>query len=534
MPDNQNEITQAMDILLQELYHENEPGAAVLVAKDGKVIFRKGYGMANVELQVPNEPHMVFRLGSITKQFTAVCILMLYEQGKLGLQDDITKYLPDYPTHGHTITIEHLLTHTSGIKSYTGMQDWTPVKRKDFTVEEMINFFKYQPMEFAPGEQWNYNNSGYFLLGAIIEKVSGISYADFVQKNIFDPLGMNNSYYDMPNLIIPNRAAGYTPTAEGFENTDYLSMTQPYAAGSLASTVDDMLLWDEALYTEKLLKQETLELAWTPCKLNGGERMNYGYGWAIADFMGTHVIAHSGGINGFTTDGIRFPDEHAYAIILTNTNKVIPDLLAYKLAALAADKPYQEPEAVRVAPEILQRYAAVYSIPVFHLEVPVEYQDGKLIAQIPMAPNSELKAISETDFFITDSAYRLSFLLNEGNQVTGCVLTGIYGGDLKGVKTDKPLPSQRETITLDPALLQSYAGDYQISPGVVVKVLLENDSLMAIAPGQPKMQLHAESEEVFFMKEAPVTVTFIKDATGQTKEIQIDLGGQEMAAQKIN
>ena len=157
MPDfDLNEMTQAMDALMSALYKDGEPGATVIVAKNGKPLFRKGYGMANVELGVKNEPQMVFRLGSITKQFTAVAILMLYEQGSLDLEDEVTQYLPDYPTHGHSITINHLLYHTSGIKSYTGMEQWKSIERKDLTVEEMVDFFKHQPMEFAPGEKWNY------------------------------------------------------------------------------------------------------------------------------------------------------------------------------------------------------------------------------------------------------------------------------------------------------------------------------------------------------------------------------------------
>lgn len=534
MPENLDEITQAMDALLKEIFKEDEPGATVLVAKDGKVIFRKGYGMANLELGVRNEPHMVFRLGSITKQFTAVAILMLYEQGKLDLQDEITKFLPDYPTHAHRITIEHLLQHTSGIKSYTGMQNWASVMRKDFTVDEMIDFFSCQPMEFAPGEKWNYNNSGYFLLGAIIEKVSGQTYAEFLQRHIFEPLGMKHSHYDLPNPILPGRAAGYKPTPDGFQNADYLSMTQPYAAGSLASSVDDMLLWDEALYTEKLLKQETLEKAWTSGRLNNGEEFGYGYGWAVADFQGTRVITHAGGINGFLTDGMRLPDDHVYAILLTNAGKPFPDLLAYKLAALAAGRPYQDPEPVEVAPEVLQRYPAVYKISAMNYEFPVEYQEGRLTAQIPMTPNTELNPLSETKFFISDSAYRLTFQLGEQGEVTGVTVSGIYGRKMQAVKTDKPLPSQRETAALDRATLESCTGEYQVAPGVMVSIQLDDDGrLMAIAPGQPMLELHAESETVFFMKEAPVTVTFDKDASGKVTGITIDQAGQKMSAQKM-
>ncbi|MGH9971179.1 MAG: serine hydrolase domain-containing protein, partial [Pyrinomonadaceae bacterium] len=199
------ELTTAINEALEKTFKPDEPGAAVIAVKDGKVIFRKGYGLANVELGVPVEPDMVFRLGSVTKQFTAVAILMLAEQNKLSLDDDITKFLPDYATKGHKITIEQLLTHTSGIKNYTSLPEWLSGWRKDMTVKEIIDLFKDQPMDFAPGERWSYSNSGYILLGAIIEKVSGQTYQEFIEKNIFTPLGMKHSYYDNTARLIPRR-----------------------------------------------------------------------------------------------------------------------------------------------------------------------------------------------------------------------------------------------------------------------------------------------------------------------------------------
>ena len=251
----------AIDQLLSGTFKPGEPGAAVIVTRKGQTLFRKGYGMADLELQVPIEPDMVFRLGSVTKQFTAVAILMLEEQGKLSVSDPITKFLPDYPTQGHTITVEHLLTHTSGIRSYTEMPEWLPQWRKDFTLNELIDFFKNQPMDFAPDEKWLYDNSGYILLGAIIEKASGQSYEDFIRTKIFEPLGMKHSCYDHTERIIPKRVKGYERTSSGFQNAPYLSMTQPYAAGSLASSVDDLALWNSALWSNKLLKPESLAKA---------------------------------------------------------------------------------------------------------------------------------------------------------------------------------------------------------------------------------------------------------------------------------
>ena len=500
-----DELTKTIDSILSELYKPDEPGAAVIITKNGESIFRKGYGLANLELGIPIEPHMVFRLGSITKQFTAVSILMLYEQGKLDLEDEITKYLPDYPTHGHKITIEHLLHHTSGIKSYTNTDECMENITVDLTVEKMIDTFKYQPMEFAPGEKYNYNNSGYFLLGAIIEKISGMTYIEFLQKHIYEPLGMKNSYYEMPNLIIPGRAAGYMKVDEGFENCVYLSMTQPYAAGSLASSVDDMAIWDEALYTEKLVKQETLKKAWTSAKLNNGEEIGYGYAWAVANFQDTNLVMHGGDIPGFSTEGFRFPDDHIYVAILTNREVPIPDVLPYKLGSLVAGRSYVEPQAIELDPAIYEKFTAVYKVELENFEVSIELEDGKLVAQMPMVADGTLYPLSETKYFFKDSVYRINFEFDEDGNVSGARLKGFYGPGMHARRTDKPLPSQKETIELDSVQV----------------------------PGQPKLQLHAESKTKFFIKEAPIVITFEKDTSGQVSGAVINQAGRDMPAKKI-
>jgi len=261
--------------LLEANFDKDGPGASILVAKKGAIVYQSSIGKANLELDVPMEAHHVYRIGSITKQFTAVSILMLLEQGKLDLQDDLTKYIPDYPTKEHTITIEHLLTHTSGIKSMTGMPDFFKDSRHDMTTIEMMNYFKNEPMDFAPGEEFRYNNSGYYLLGVIIEKISGMTYAEFIQQNIFEPLGMTASYYGGAEPLIPNRAAGYQKQGDTYSNAPYISMTLPYAAGSLLSTVSDLYKWNRALLTDQLLKQTTLAKAYVPYTLNNGEKTDF-------------------------------------------------------------------------------------------------------------------------------------------------------------------------------------------------------------------------------------------------------------------
>jgi CubicO group peptidase (beta-lactamase class C family) len=427
------DLTAAINALLAETFKPNEPGAAVIVVKDGQTVFRKGYGMANLELGVPVEPDMIFRIGSVTKQFTAVAVLMLAEQGKLSLTDEITKFLPDYPTQGHKITVEHLLTHTSGVKSYTELPEFGQQMRKDLSLKELIDTFKDKPMDFAPGEGWHYSNSGFVLLGAVIEKASGQTYADFVEKNIFAPLGMTHSFYDKTQRVIPRRVAGYGKTNDGYANAAYLSMNLPHAAGSLISSVDDLALWDAALYTEKLVKQESLRRAWTPFKLNNGKSTGYGYGWGISMLEGQRMIAHNGGINGFSCDTLRLPESHVYVAILTNRNTGTANLTK-KLALLAIGKEWREPVAIKLPAATLDKYAGVYRLNEKQEAVMTRENDALFLA-LPQMGKVEIQPLSETEFFVKRSPdVRLSFQRQENGAFTGFVLRPGFGPDDEATK----------------------------------------------------------------------------------------------------
>ena len=252
------DLTKQFDEIVSQHYISNTPGATILVAKNGKTIYRKAIGKSSLELDVDMIPENVFMLASITKQFTAVSILMLEEQGKLSLDDPITKFIPDYPTLGKTITVHHLLNHTSGIKSYTGIGNLVEVARNDMTLDELIDYFKNEPMDFDPGEEFRYNNSGYVLLGKIIEVISKDTYENFIEKNIFEHLGMENSSYGNNRELVKNRVEGYEQNENGYVNASYLSMTLPYAAGSLISTIDDMQKWQNALANNTFIKATTL------------------------------------------------------------------------------------------------------------------------------------------------------------------------------------------------------------------------------------------------------------------------------------
>ena len=349
----------AFDKILTELFTNDGPGGTALVIKNGKTIYKKAFGKANLELDVPMQPENIFRIGSITKQFTACAILKLMEEGKLDLQDDITKYLSDYPTHGHTITIEHLLTHTSGIKSYTDLEKWTPeMHKKDFTPKEMVDWFKNEPMDFAPGTKFRYNNSAYFLLGYIIEKVAGKTYAEYIDTTFFQPLGMKNSSYGSTKRIVKNRAAGYHK-GDTYDNADFLSMTQPYAAGSLLSNVEDLSIWYHAVNSGKVISKNSLAKAHTNFKLNNGDPTIYGYGWFLGNVQGSPMYDHGGGIHGYLTASIFLPEEKVFVAVFSNCTCNAPGDAALKVAATAIGKPY-EWKKINLTDKALASYEGVY------------------------------------------------------------------------------------------------------------------------------------------------------------------------------
>jgi len=528
------DLASAIDAMLVGTYKPDQPGAAVIVVKDGKTVLRKGYGMADLELGVKIEPDMVFRIGSITKQFTGVSILMLIEQGKLAFTDEITKFWPDYPTHGYKITVEHLLTHTSGIKSYTSLPEWLAMWRKDMSVDEIINLFKDKPMDFAPGEKWAYNNSGYILLGAIVEKVSGESYEQFVQRHIFDVLGMKHSSYGSAARIIPRRIPGYSRGKTGLENSAYLSMTQPYAAGSLLSSVDDLALWDAALSTDKLVKQPTLQRAFTPYKLNSGKSTGYGYGWAIVDYEGHQMIEHGGGINGFTTYLLRVPQDRVMVAVLTNKDygRPTPDDVAFKIASMAIGKPYREPVSVAVSEKVLDALVGVYEDEDGDQRV-ITRQGSQLYSQRSGGGKQAMFAASESEFFFKESLTRIKVRKNPEGRVIELTLNNRYGPMEVERKTDKPIPGPRKEVKVDAAVLDQLTGDYEIAPGMAITISREGERLFAAMPGQPKLPIVPESETTFFVKSVDAAIEFEKDASGKVTGALFKQGSQTLSAKKV-
>jgi CubicO group peptidase (beta-lactamase class C family) len=436
------ELARYADQLFTRAFPAGEPGAAVLVAKDGQVLLRKAYGLANLELGVPMQPDMVFEIASVTKQFTAAAILLLQERGKLSVNDEITKYLPEYPTHGQTITIDHLLTHRSGIPDLPSLPEWWPRRREDMNVQQVIGLFKDKPLAFSPGEKLSYSNSGYILLGAIIEKASGKSYEDFIEQEIFAPLGMKRSRYGHRNEVVPGRVAGYDKDENGTKVAEYLSLTQAYAAGGLLSTVDDLALWAEALSSEKLLTRKSLEQMTTPVRMASGEARKGGYGLEISDEDGTRIVEHGGGIPGFTSRFLSIPGQRLTVIVLSNTygEGASVDVLAYRVTMKALGKPVEERKAITLDPSTLDDYTGVYR---FNERVSrTVFREGNtMFAQRTDGGKHEIMAASRDDFFyrLSESDSRIHFRRNAEGKITGMDFLYRFGpADETGAKIGSP------------------------------------------------------------------------------------------------
>ena len=323
---------------------------SVLVAEKGQVIYKKGFGLADMEWNIPNQPDTKHRLGSITKQFTGMLIMQLVEQGKLKLDVPISTYLPDYPKkNGDVITIHHLLTHSSGIPNMTSFPGFLKnISRNAYTPVQLVNMSSDSTLQFKPGERFAYSNSGYLLLGYIIEKVTGKSYEQVLQENIFTPLNMNNTGYDHHGTLLKSRANGYEKNGRRYVNANFIDMSVPYAAGALYSTVEDLYLWDQALYGDRLLRKENMELLFTKHIPSGGGY--YGYGWGIGEIpLGNtaeriQTIGHGGGINGFNTQITRIPSDKSFIVLLNNTGGAPLGEMSNAIAAILYDKSYDLPK----------------------------------------------------------------------------------------------------------------------------------------------------------------------------------------------
>jgi CubicO group peptidase (beta-lactamase class C family) len=541
---------------LISLYHKYKQfNGSALVAEDGKVIYKKGFGLANMEWNIPNEPDTKFRLGSITKQFTAALVLQLVQQGKIKLDGKVSDYLADYRKDtGGRMTIHHLLSHTSGVPNYTAQPGFfANVSRNPFKVDDFVKQYASGDLEFEPGSKFNYSNSGYFLLGDIIEKVTGKTYEQVLKENILDPLGMKNTGYDHYGTVLSKRAAGYIRTQNRYENAAYLDMTVPYAAGSLYSTVEDLFLWDQALYGEKILSAASKELMFKP------NLENYGYGFGIRkaslgpNKIAVPVIEHNGGINGFSTTILRLVGDKRLIVLLDNTSQgryldgmalaitnilynqpyevpkqsIADTLLPTALKDVAAAlKQYRELKATRnseydfreaelntLGYQLLQMKKVAEAIEIFKLNVEAYPQAANTYDSLGEA----YLAHGDKELAITN--YKKSLELNPQKAGATRVLASLTG-------TQQP-------TNPDSKLYQSYVGEYELAPNFIISITVEDGKLMGAPTVQSKAELYPTSATEFFLKVVDAQVTFVKTEQGEVTQLILHQNGRNMPAKKI-
>ncbi|QBY04460.1 serine hydrolase [Thalassotalea sp. HSM 43] len=522
-----------IDKSLLELYADDRPGASIIIKQGDQVLLEKGYGLANMEWGIANNKDTVFRIGSISKQFTAVAILMLMEQEKLKLGDRIDLYVSDLVEDTAAVTIEQLLNHTSGIPSYTGMPNWLTQMKQDKSPTEMLAYFKDAPLEFTPGSQFKYNNSGYFLLGMIIEKVSGQSYEAFIEENIFTPLGMKESYYGHPKEVVVNRATGYEFHGK-WQNSDYISMTQPYAAGSLLSSVGDLALWIDAVNSYKFISKQTTQKAHTKTVLSNGEEVDYGYGWSLSSVRGSESIAHGGGINGFITYSQYIPSQDLYVAVLSNhMHTPNPTMVAKVIAADMLGKSYPKfsDKHVDFDKKALTPFVGQYRIDDNNTRKLFLQGDG-VFTQRTGGSVMQVRQVDQATFVYPDSLSYFTIEQNEQGDVTGMLMR--QGGDDEQFASylGSELPEPKKAVEIDTAVYDSLVGRYKLADNFILEISRDGDKLFAQATGQQKLQIHPLSPTSYFYKEVDAQIEFVEQDGKQS--LILTQGGRDMKADKLD
>ncbi|GAB1308094.1 hypothetical protein KH5_07770 [Urechidicola sp. KH5] len=544
--------------LLQQYTEYKQFNGSALIAKKGKVIYKGGFGYANMEWDVQNASDTKHRLGSITKQFTGMLIMQLVEQGKLDVQKPISTYLPDYPKKsGDIITTHHLLTHTSGIPNYTSFPDFFSTKSRDpKTPDEFIEIFKDLPLEFEPGEKFNYSNSAYFLLGVIIEKVSGKSYESNLHELILEPLKMHDTGYDHHNTILKNRATGYDQNGNNFRNSNYLDMSLPYAAGSMYASAEDLYKWDRALYGNELLSKENMETYFAPY-IKAFGNLDYAYGFAVGEMkigdsdISTEVTTHGGGINGFNTIILRDIREEHLIVLLNNTGGKPLNEISQKIMAILYKQPYELPKkdyTMAIAEkytdqnksfsvsdlqslantnsyqlsedtingfgyELLNANQIANAITIFEFNTqkyPESFNTFDSLGEAYMMNGENEKAILN---------YEKSVKMNPDNK-NGVDMLKKLGADISQFEKEIIIPEN---------VLESYVGKYELMPNFILTITKKESQLFIQATGQGISEIYASSETKFYSKIVNAQITFNINQEGIVESLTLHQGGNHNA-----
>lgn len=517
---------QLVDSIMKANYNEHEPGAVILIAKNGQPLYRKAYGLSNLELNIANKPDNVFQIASISKQFTAVCALQLAQQGKLNLTADIRKYIPDYNSHGRSITLEHLLYQTSGIPSFTELKQYEPNRTIHQSKKELLNSFMNDSLLFEPGTDWSYSNSNYALIALIIENVSGLPLGEYYKQHIFGPLQMLHTCLENNDTIIPGKVSGYTnANYEGYKPAAFEDCSWNIGSSGICTNVDDLLKWDNALYTEKILKQWWLSIAWKAFILVDGRTTNYGFGWGVSSYKGMQILEHGGAAFGFLSTALRIPSKQLYIVILSNNEASNPYTIGENLAIHFSGQVVETPTIFHPDKERLNAYVGVYAIHRIGARVATNFTNEKLFRTITLkndtlysqtkgAPKQALICIGEDLFMFEGRGERLLFDRNEKGDIKflETYFEPIAHGPTElEIKTTLPLPKEKIAVPIKAGILELYKGKYDIGQGYYMRIKADGNKIYIVGTGNDNEELFAENETTFFLKSRDAEITFTKE-----------------------
>jgi CubicO group peptidase (beta-lactamase class C family) len=522
-----------IDAALSEAPKLDAGGLSLLVARNGTILYQKGWGVANRDAKAAFTPDTVSRIGSVTKQFTAAAILLLQERGKLAVTDPVSKFFPDFP-RGDVITLHHLLTHTSGIHNYTDKPDFYDTVTLPATTGEMIDRFRNDPPDFAPGAKFSYSNSGYFLLGAIIEKVSGTSYANFLREEFFTPLGMVHSGVHT-GAPIDNEAKGYAWANGAVSPALNWSMSRAGGAGALYSTVGDLFRWNEALFHGKVLSKESLDAAWKPAatETDRAPETGYGYGFGIVRTRGLLEITHTGGLHGFLSVLFRFPEKGLTIAVLGNLSDPPPQLSPAAIGSRIAELYLwremlrrDQPKVAHADPKELAAAVGRYDYGAASMEVTSD--GGCLFAQLTGQPKYEIFPKGDSTWFWKVVDARVRFV----HDAAGRVVEAEHHQNGQTIHA-KRLPDVA-AIALDDAALDAYTGRYDYGGGAVLTVSRDGRRLFAQMTSQPRFEIYPKAKDAFMWKVIVADIEFKRDPSGHVVAAEHHQAGQTIPAKKLD
>lgn len=519
--------------VLESIYSADMPGATVVVSRQNEILFSGAVGMADMEMAVPLSEHSIMRLASVTKQYTAAAIMKLIEEGHLALDDTLEKFWPE-SRYKH-VTIHQLLNHSSGIPSYTNIPGYVtgdPMRRHVSTADLLETFMDLEP-DFPAGTAFRYNNSGYVLLGAIIEKLSGNAWDEYIAEALLAPIGVEQTRYFGSEPILRHRARGYQiDTEQGVVNAPWISLSQPHAAGALKATALEVDRWQRALHQGEVLQPESYAAMIREDEITG----EYGYGLLVGSLAGMPMISHDGGIHGFNTSAVWLPDAQVSVVVLSNFagHQPMPATLAYRLAAYAAGQPFPiEEDRIELPVETLERYHGTYQINATTQRT-LQVRDGQLYSQRQGGTASRAQPISETTFVLDGSLAYFTMVLADDGAVSGVNFFQVNSAIPEFAERVSDQVSTRQRAELSAEQLQRLLGAYELQPGFVITLRLEGEQLLAQATGQGAFPVYPESASRVYNAEIGIEMEFTLPAEGPATSLTLFQSGLEIPAPRIS